>query len=236
MRRRIAIDGPAGTGKSTLARLLAGRLGGAYLDTGAMYRVATLQLLRAGIDPGDTGAVVDATADLPMEIGTDAGAERILLAGEDVGAEIRTARVTAAVSAVSAVPEVRENLVDLQRRLASGGGTVVLEGRDIGTVVLPDAEVKVFLTASPEIRARRRTEQDLAAGREAHYDEVLAAVIERDRKDSTRAASPLRPAADAVVVDTSDLSLDEVLDHLVALAEGESIAPPVGDTAEGNTA
>lgn len=220
--RRIAIDGPAGTGKSTLARALARRLGGAYLDTGAMYRVATLRVLREGIDPGDAPAVVAATADLPLEIGTDAGAEHVLLDGEDVSEEIRTARVTANVSAVSALPEVRANLVELQRTLAAGGGTVVLEGRDIGTVVLPDAEVKVYLTASPEIRARRRTDQDLAAGREADYDEVLAAVIERDRKDSSRAASPLRPADDAVVVDTSDLSLDEVLDRLVELAEGNA--------------
>lgn len=230
-RRRIAIDGPAGTGKSTLARTLARRIGGAYLDTGAMYRVATLQVLRAGIDPEHAAAVIAATADLPLEIGTDAGAERVLLAGEDVSDEIRTARVTAAVSAVSAVPEVRQNLVLLQRRLAASGGTVVLEGRDIGTVVLPDAEVKVYLTASPEVRARRRTDQDLAAGRRADYDEVLAAVIERDRKDSTRAASPLRPADDAVVIDTSDLTLDEVLDRLVALAEG--IHASHGATAEG---
>ena len=218
--RRIAIDGPAGTGKSTLARLLAGRLGGAYLDTGAMYRVATLRVLRSGIDPADRDAVAEATAELPLEIGTDAGAERVLLDGEDVGSAIRSAEVTAAVSAVSAVPEVRTNLVELQRRLASGGGTVVLEGRDIGTVVLPDAEVKVFLTASAEVRARRRTEQDLAAGRPAVYEEVLAAVVERDRQDSSRETSPLRAADDAVVVDTSDLTLEEVLDELVALAEG----------------
>ena len=232
IRRRIAIDGPAGTGKSTLARTLAARLGGAYLDTGAMYRVATLQVLRAGIDPENAAAVVSVTAELPLEIGTDAGSERVLLAGEDVSEEIRTAHVTANVSAVSAVPEVRANLVEVQRRLASAGGTVVLEGRDIGTVVLPDAEVKVYLTASAEIRARRRTEQDLAAGREADYDRVLAAVIDRDRKDSSRAASPLRPAEDAVVIDTSDLTLDEVLDRLVALAEG--IHASHGATEEGN--
>ena len=230
--RRIAIDGPAGTGKSTLARTLAGRVGGAYLDTGAMYRVATLHVLREGIDPEDGEAVSAATADLPLEIGTDAGAERILLDSEDVSEEIRTAPVTANVSAVSAVAQVRENLVRLQRRLAAGGGTVVLEGRDIGTVVLPDAEVKVYLTASPEVRARRRTDQDRAAGRAAEYDEVLAAVIERDRKDSTRAASPLRPAADAVVIDTSDLTLEEVLDRLVELAEGTEASQ--GATVEGN--
>ncbi len=227
-RHRIAIDGPAGTGKSTLARSLAARLGGAYLDTGAMYRVATLRVLRSGINPEDAGAVIAVTADLPLEIGTDAGSERILLEGEDVSREIRSAEVTLNVSAVSAIPEVRENLVELQRRLASEGGTVVLEGRDIGTVVLPDAEVKVYLTATPEIRARRRTDQDLLAGRDADYEEVLGAVIERDSKDSSRAASPLRPADDAVVVDTSDLTLDEVLDHLVELAASRAAA-------EGNT-
>lgn len=232
VRRRVAIDGPAGTGKSTLARALAHRLGGAYLDTGAMYRVATLQVLRKGIDPEDAAAVTDASSDLPLEIGTDAGSERILLGGQDVSEEIRTAEVTSNVSAVSAVPQVRDNLVALQRRLASGGGTVVLEGRDIGTVVLPDAEVKIYLTASPEVRAHRRTEQDLAAGRRADYEQVLASVVERDRKDSTRAASPLRPAHDAVVIDTSDLTLDEVLDRLVALAEGTHASQ--GATVEGN--
>ena len=231
-RRRIAIDGPAGTGKSTLARALASRVGGSYLDTGAMYRVATLQVLRAGIDPEDASSVIDATVDLPLEIGTDAGSERIMLAGENVSEEIRTSEVTAHVSAVSAVPQVRENLVRLQRRLASGGGTVVLEGRDIGTVVLPDAEVKVYLDASPEVRAQRRTDQDRAAGRVADYDDVLAAVIERDRKDSTRTTSPLRPADDAVVIDTSDLTLDEVLDRLVALAEDTDASQ--GATAEGS--
>ena len=228
---RIAIDGPAGTGKSTLARQLAVRLGGAYLDTGAMYRVATLRVLRGGVDPADREAVISVTADLRLEIGTDADSERVVLDGEDVGEAIRTAGVTAAVSAVSAIPEVRENMVRLQRRLAAVGGTVVLEGRDIGTVVLPDAEVKIFLTAGPEVRARRRTEQDLAAGRPASYEQVLADVVERDRKDSTRAASPLRAAPDAVVVDTSDLGLEEVLEILVRLAD-EGRPAPAGTTTD----
>lgn len=216
---RVAIDGPAGTGKSTLARLLAKRIGAAYLDTGAMYRAATLTCLEAGVDPADAEAVVATTADLDLEIGSDPESTQVLLGGRDVSQAIRTAEVTANVSAVSAIRQVRENLVALQRKLAAGDRSVVLEGRDIGTVVLPEAECKVYLTASPEVRARRRHEQDLAAGREADYEQTLAAVIERDRKDSSRAESPLRPAADAVQVDTSDLSIDEVLDRLAELVE-----------------
>lgn len=216
---RVAIDGPAGTGKSTLARSLAGRIGGAYLDTGAMYRAATLAVLRAGIDPVDGEAVAAATRNLPLEIGSDPGTTVVILGGEDVSDAIRTAEVTASVSAVSAVREVRENLVALQRKLARGDRSVVLEGRDIGTVVLPDAEVKVFLTASPEVRAQRRTDQDMAAGRDADYDEILAAVLERDEKDSTRAESPLRAADGAVVMDTTDMTIDAVLGRLVALVE-----------------
>lgn len=216
---RVAIDGPAGTGKSTLARLLAKRIGAAYLDTGAMYRAATLTCLEAGVDPADAEAVVATTADLDLEIGSDPESTQVLLGGRDVSQAIRTAEVTANVSAVSAIRQVRENLVALQRKLAAGDRSVVLEGRDIGTVVLPEAECKVYLTASPEVRARRRHEQDLAAGREADYEQTLAAVIERDRKDSSRAESPLRPASDAVQVDTSDLSIDEVLDRLAELVE-----------------
>lgn len=216
---RVAIDGPAGTGKSTLARMLATRIGAAYLDTGAMYRAATLTCLEAGVDPSDTDAVVNQTRDLDLEIGSDPETTQVLLGGRDVSQAIRTAEVTANVSAVSAIRQVRENLVDLQRKLAAGDRSVVLEGRDIGTVVLPDAECKVYLTASAEVRARRRYDQDVAAGREADYEQTLAAVIERDRKDSSRAESPLRPADDAIQVDTSDLTIDEVLDRLAELVE-----------------
>ena len=222
---RVAIDGPAGTGKSTLARKLAGRIGAAYLDTGAMYRAATLKVLESGVDPEDTAAVVAATKDLELEIGSDPSTSVVILEGKDVSDEIRTSRVTESVSAVSATREVRENLVALQQKLAwSGDRSVVLEGRDIGTVVLPDAEVKVFLTASPEVRAQRRTDQDTAAGRAADYDEILAAVVARDEKDSSRAESPLRAADGAVVVDTSELGIDDVLERLadlVAKAQGK---------------
>lgn len=216
---KVAIDGPAGTGKSTLARRLAERIGGAYLDTGAMYRAATLEVLRRGIDPEDAAAVVEATRDLALEVGSDPGKTVVILDGEDVSEAIRTAEVTANVSAVSAIREVRENLVALQQRLARGERSVVLEGRDIGTVVLPDAEVKVFLTASAEVRAQRRTDQDMAAGRDADYDEILAAVIARDEKDSSRVESPLRAADGAVVMDTTDQTIEDVLAQLVNLVE-----------------
>lgn len=212
----IAIDGPAGTGKSTVARGLARRLGARYLDTGAMYRIATLAMLRAGIDPGDTTAIA-ASADVPLSVGHDPDVDRAYLGAEDVSAEIRGDAVTRAVSAVSAVPEIRARMVALQRELTAGPDSVVVEGRDIGTVVLPDADLKIFLTASAETRARRRNDQNIAAGLDDDYPTVLADVRRRDHLDSTRAVSPLRPAADAVVVDTSDMSQTEVIAHLSAL-------------------
>ncbi len=215
--RVIAIDGPAGTGKSTVSKLLAQRVGARYLDTGAMYRAATLAVLNAGVPLDDCNAIADvvAAAEIHLDI-TDDGATAYL-DGADVSREIRTDTVTNAVSAVSAVPQVRTKLVAVQRREADGA-FVVVEGRDIGTVVFPDADLKVFLTASPEARALRRHRQNLAAGRPSDHAEVLAGVNRRDHLDSTRAVSPLRPADDAVVVDTSDLSLEQVLDTLDGLA------------------
>ncbi|WP_295624530.1 bifunctional cytidylate kinase/GTPase Der [uncultured Corynebacterium sp.] len=215
----IAIDGPSGTGKSTVSRAVAEHLDAKYLDTGAMYRVATLWVLRQGIDPSDADAVTAATADLPLTVGDDPRSTEVLLDGEDVSGEIRDAEVTRNVSAVSAIPAVRENLVDLQRRLAAEAGRCVVEGRDIGTVVLPDVPAKVFMTAAAEVRARRRFDQDVAAGREVEYDAVLADVIRRDELDSSRATSPLRPADDAVVLDTSDMDVDEVIDHILDVVE-----------------
>lgn len=212
----IAIDGPAGTGKSTVARGLARQLGARYLDTGAMYRIATLAMLRAGIDPGDTAAIA-ASADVPLSVGHDPDIDAAYLGAEDVSAEIRGEAVTRAVSAVSAVPEIRARMVALQRQLTAGPDSVVVEGRDIGTVVLPDADLKIFLTASAETRARRRNDQNIAAGLDDDYPTVLADVRRRDHLDSTRAVSPLRPADDAVVVDTSDMSQTEVIAHLSAL-------------------
>ena len=181
-----------------------------------MYRIATLAVLRAGVDPADAVGVA-AAADVPLSVGHDPDVDRAYLGAEDVSAEIRGDAVTRAVSAVSAVPEIRARMVRLQRQLAGGPDSVVVEGRDIGTVVLPDADLKIFLTASAETRARRRNDQNVAAGLPDDYHTVLADVRRRDHLDSTRAVSPLRPAADAVVVDTSEMSQDEVVAHLGAL-------------------
>lgn len=213
----IAIDGPAGTGKSSVARGLATALDAGYLDTGAMYRIVTLSVLRSGIDLGNPAAIAAAVGDIDLSVGHDPNEDRSYLAGEDVSAEIRGDAVTKAVSAVSAVPEVRVRLVELQRELASGPGNIVVEGRDIGSVVLPDADVKIFLTASAEERARRRHDQNVAGGLPSDYDAVLADVRRRDHLDSTRAVSPLRAADDAIVVDTSAMNQSEVIAHLTEL-------------------
>jgi cytidylate kinase len=220
----VAVDGPAGTGKSSVSRGVAHVLQARYLDTGAMYRIATLAVLRAGVDPTDQDAVQAAAAAANLSVGHDPDTDRSYLDGEDVSSEIRGDEVTKAVSAVSSVAAVRARLVDLQRGLAAGPGSVVVEGRDIGTVVLPDADVKVFLTASAETRARRRNDQNVAAGLPDDYDGVLADVRRRDHLDSTRAVSPLRAATDAVVVDTSEMTESEVIDHLLDLVQERSEA------------
>lgn len=218
----VAIDGPAGTGKSTVARELARALNSRYLDTGAMYRMVTLAVLRAGVDPADPVAVADVASAVRLSVTGNPDQVQFLLDGEDVSSYIRGDDVTAAVSAISAVPAVRSRLVELQREIARTPGGIVLEGRDIGTVVLPDAPVKVFLTASAETRARRRTDQNIAAGLPDDYDSVLADVRRRDHLDSTRAVSPLRAADDAVVVDTSDMTETEVIAHLLGLVAQRS--------------
>jgi len=218
----VAIDGPAGTGKSSVSKGLARSLGARYLDTGAMYRIVTLAALRAGVDPGDADAVGSIASTVQLSVSYDPDADRCYLAGEDVSVEIRGDEVTRAVSAVSSVPAVRTRLVRLQRTMAGGPGSVVVEGRDIGTVVLPDAPVKIFLTASAETRALRRNEQNVAAGLADDYDGVLADVRRRDHLDSTRKVSPLRAAADAVVVDTSDMTEAQVIAHLLELVRQNS--------------
>jgi CMP/dCMP kinase len=218
----VAIDGPAGTGKSSVSRGLARALGARYLDTGAMYRMVTLAVQRAGVDPADADAVGQIGSTAEMSVDYDPAGDRYFLAGEDVSTEIRGDEVTRTVSAVSSVPAVRARLVGLQRAMAEGPGNVVVEGRDIGTVVLPDAPVKIFLTASAETRARRRNDQNIAAGLPDDYEIVLADVRRRDHLDSTRAVSPLRAAADAVVVDTGDMTEEQVIAHVLELINQRS--------------
>ncbi len=218
----VAIDGPAGTGKSSVSKGLARALGARYLDTGAMYRIVTLAVLRAGVDPTDAQAVEDVASTVQLSVGYDPDTNSCYLAGEDVSVEIRGDEVTRAVSAVSSVPAVRARLVGLQRAMAEGRGSVVVEGRDIGTVVLPDAPVKIFLTASAETRAERRNDQNVASGLAGDYEGVLADVRRRDHLDSTRPVSPLRAASDAVVVDTSDMTEPQVIAHLLELVKQRS--------------
>ncbi len=210
----IAVDGPSGSGKSSTARGVATRLGLRYLDTGAMYRALTWALLRRGVDVDDPTAVERVAPDVRVLPGTDAAAPTIVCDGVDVSGPIRGDAVTAAVSAVSAVPAVRAQLVKLQRA-AIGGGGIVVEGRDIGTVVAPAADVKVYLVADASARAARRT-----AERGGPVDRVAATqadLARRDALDSTRTVSPLAVAEDAVVIDSTTLSLDEVVDAVVAL-------------------
>ncbi len=211
----VAVDGPSGSGKSTVSRRLASELDARYLDTGAMYRAVTLAVLRAQVDPHDADTVLKIATELALTIGTDPTAPHVTLDGEPVDTAIRQQDVTTFVSAVAAVPGVRRLLVDRQREIiaaARDGGGIVVEGRDIGTVVAPDADLKVFLTASAHERARRRSAED-----SSDLHATAAALERRDRLDSTRAADPLAQADDAVVLDTTELGIDEVVVRLVAL-------------------
>ena len=212
----VAIDGPAGAGKSTVAREVARRLGAAYLDTGAMYRALTLLAVRRGVAASDGEALVALARQHPVEIVPTGDGDRVFVDGEDVTAEIRTPEVAALVSEVSAHPGVREQMVAAQRALMSRGDWVS-DGRDVGSTVWPDAEVKVFLTASPEERARRRCAELAARGMELDEAQVLADVRRRDELDTTREASPLRVADGAVVIDSSDLDARDVADRVMSL-------------------
>ena len=210
----VAIDGPAGAGKSSVAKAAAKELGFVYVDTGAIYRTIALHVLRQGVDPHDAPAVEALLPHIQVELAYTPEGQKMLLNGEDVTGLIRTPEVSMATSACSAIPAVRAYLLQLQRDLAEKNN-VLMDGRDIGTVVLPGADVKIFLTASPEDRARRRFDELRKRGQEADYDTVLRDIILRDEHDTRRSAAPLRQAEDALLVDTTGNSLDESLDVLL---------------------
>lgn len=214
----VAIDGPAGAGKSTVARAAAKEIGFIYVDTGALYRAVGVNALRKGIDTKDKAAVAASLADISVDLVFENGEQKVLLNGENVSVEIRTPPASMAASDVSAVPEVRAFLFDLQRDIAKRN-SCIMDGRDIGTVVLPDAKVKIFLTASPEERATRRYKELIEKGTEVKYEDVLAELIERDYNDSHREIAPLKPAEDGVILDTTGLSLKESIDSIVKIVK-----------------
>lgn len=209
----IAIDGPAGAGKSTIARSLASKLGYIYVDTGALYRTVGVNAMRGGADTKNPEQVCATLEGADVSLRFVEGEQRVFLGEEDVSVVIRTPEASMAASNVSAIPEVRAFLFDLQRDIAAKNNCI-MDGRDIGTVVLPNAEVKIFLTASAEVRAKRRYDELLAKGMQADYNQVLEEMIQRDYQDSHRAIAPLKQADDAVLVDTSDMNLEQVIETL----------------------
>ncbi len=212
----VAIDGPGGAGKSTSARAAAKELGYIYVDTGALYRAVGVNALRKGIDTKDKAAVAASVEGISVDLVFENGEQKVLLNGEDVSVEIRTPPASMAASAVSAVPEVRAFLFDLQRDIASRNNCI-MDGRDIGTVVLPDAQVKIFLTASAEERAQRRYKELQAKGSTVSYQAVLDELIERDYNDSHREIAPLKPAEDSVLLDTTGVSLEGQVEKIISI-------------------
>ena len=214
----IAIDGPSGAGKSTLSRKLAAELGFVSVDTGAMYRSIGLYVYRNGIKPEDTECVIAALENISVTLGFIDGEQHVYLNGEDVSSDIRLHEVSQYASLVSAIPEVRRYLFEMQQKLAAENN-VIMDGRDIGTVVLPNAELKIFLTASAEDRANRRYQELLARGQEVDYDQILADVVKRDEQDTNRAVAPLKPASDSVILDTSGFEFEQSLALLIKTAK-----------------
>ncbi|MBO5291573.1 MAG: (d)CMP kinase [Lachnospiraceae bacterium] len=212
----IAIDGPAGAGKSTIAKKIAAKLNFIYVDTGAMYRAMALYMLRNQVDPADAEQISAVCGDADITIRYENGEQVVLLNGENVNGLIRTEEVGNMASSSSVNGDVRKKLVELQQKLACTAD-VVMDGRDIGTCVLPDADVKVYLTASTAVRARRRYEELCARGEECNLKQIEADIQERDHRDMTRELSPLRQAEDAVLVDSSDMTIDEVVDTIVSM-------------------
>ncbi|MBO4907988.1 MAG: (d)CMP kinase [Lachnospiraceae bacterium] len=214
----IAIDGPAGAGKSTIAKLCAKRMNLVYVDTGAMYRAVALYLLESGIDVNDKAAVADKCKGADVDIKYEDGVQNVYLNGNNVTGRLREEAVGNTASVTSAVSEVRAQIFSLQRGLADRGG-VIMDGRDIGTVVMPDAEVKIYLTASSEVRATRRVKELQEKGETANFEEIKKDIEDRDHRDMTREISPLKQAEDAILVDTSDMTIDEVVDKICSLCK-----------------
>ena len=213
---KIAIDGPGGAGKSTVAKALAAKLGIVYVDTGALYRTIGYYVKGQGIDPKDAAAVAACLPDIDIDVRYEDGVQKVYLNGECPGDAIRTPEMSMYASAVSAIGEVRSFLLDTQRSIARKN-SVVMDGRDIGTVILPDADVKIFMTASPECRAQRRYEELIAKGIDAKYEDVLAEMNERDKNDSTREIAPATAAPDAIVFDNSGMCLEESVDAVIKI-------------------
>lgn len=216
------MDGPSGAGKSTLARRLAAELGYLYIDTGAMYRAAGLAARQAGVDLEDEAALAAFCQALEIRLENAAEGLRVYAQGQDVSREIRSPQASLDASAISAKEIVRRRLVSQQQQMGAAGG-IVMDGRDIGTVVFPDAEVKLFVTASPEERARRRWQELQAAGRDVSFEQTFTELVERDTKDSSRDHSPLRVADDAVVIDTTDISIEDALAEALAVIASVSV-------------
>lgn len=212
----IAIDGPAGAGKSTIAKKIAKKMNFIYVDTGAMYRAMALYLLKREIDPADTNRIAKVCGEADISIEYRDGEQVVLLNGENVNACLRTEEVGSMASYSSAVPAVREKLVELQQRLAAKAD-VVMDGRDIGTCVLPNADLKIYLTASSEVRAKRRYDEMIARGEECDIDVIKKDIEERDYRDMHRDISPLKQAEDAVLVDSSDMTIEEVIEKIMEM-------------------
>lgn len=230
MSYNIAVDGPAGAGKSTIAKEVAKRLKLIYVDTGAMYRAIALFMIRQGVNLQDTDAVIGKCKDADITIRYEDGVQVVLLNGENVNGFLRTEEVGIAASAVSAIPQVRQKLVELQKKLASESDCI-MDGRDIGTCVLPDAQVKIYLTASSEVRAKRRYDELRAKGQDCDLKKIQADIEERDYRDIHREISPLRQAEDAVLVDSSDMTAEEVTERIISVCK-EKISCVVGNEPE----
>lgn len=212
----IAVDGPGGAGKSSVSREVSKRLGFIYVDTGALYRAVGLYALRNKIDTSNEADVSSFLSKITVDLGYENGEQKVFLNGEDVSSDIRLPEASMAASNVSKIPDVRSFLFDLQRKIASENNCL-MDGRDIGTVVLPNAQLKIFLTASPEARAKRRYDELLAKGSNVSFDEILKDLNERDYQDSHREIAPLKPAEDSIILDTTDLTFEEVTNKIIEL-------------------